>query len=102
MVNEYNFADKQSPMTFGKACTWADAIKKGGEYKSMNPWHYVNVERDVDQIHAHSCQNDCITQAIPFHSQQLTANKRKNKPRTTRGPYVFRALGRRYSSTYAC
>ena len=75
MVNEYNFADKQSPMTFGKACTWADAIKKGGEYKSMNPWHYVNVERDVDQIHAHSCQKDCITQAIPFHSKQLTKGK---------------------------
>lgn len=79
-INKYNHAKKNSAITFGKACTWPDAIKKIEHYKKFNSWHYINVARNVKTINASSCQKDCITQAISFHSTQLSiANSQLKK-----------------------
>lgn len=71
-INAYNFAKKSSTMTLGKACTWPDAIKKLDNYNQYRSWHYVNLGRDEQALTHHTCQKDCITQAILYHQAQLT------------------------------
>ena len=74
-INEYNFDDKSSKVTLGKACTWPDAIKKLDHYDEYKPWHYVNLGRDKQALTHDTCEKDCITQAIPFHANQVTQGK---------------------------
>lgn len=70
LINQYNRDGKNEPITLGKACTWPDAIKKLDEYDSFKSWHYVNLDRDIKAVPEKLCENDCITQAIPYHLEQ--------------------------------
>ncbi|WP_286234445.1 S1/P1 nuclease [Thalassotalea sediminis] len=70
-INQYLRAKVSTPITFAKACTWADAIKREPEYKQFKTWHYINVARNTTQLTDTSCKKNCITQAIAFHRDQL-------------------------------
>ncbi len=76
LINKYNRHKKNSPMTFAKACTWADAIKKQKQFKHFNAWHYVNVPRELTKITKAVCKNNCLPQAIIKHQQQLQSTPR--------------------------
>lgn len=73
-INQYNYLKKNSPMTFANSCTWADAIKNDDSYDKFKPWHYLNVNRDIDKITQQSCQKHCLTTAIPYHTEQLASD----------------------------
>jgi hypothetical protein len=81
-INNYNFAAKNSAITFGKACTWPDAIKKEAQYQQFSAWHYINVPRNAGNINAQSCKKRCITQAVLFHRDQLSSSANKHEAMT--------------------
>lgn len=74
-LNKYNYLHPEEKITFAKACTWADAIKKQPKFKTFASWHYINVDRKTTKIDDASCSQDCITQAIPYHLEQLKSAK---------------------------
>lgn len=75
-INKYNKRRINEPVTFAKACTWADAVKKETAYRDFRSWHYVNVERDMTEVNSeNSCRRSCLTQAIIFHEKQLKESK---------------------------
>ncbi|TYK65268.1 S1/P1 nuclease [Colwellia echini] len=77
LINQYNNNKIDSPMTFAKACTWADAVKKQSEFKQYSSWHYFNVPRDLARITTKPlCSKNCLPQAIITHQKQLQANPR--------------------------
>ncbi len=78
-LNKYNYRKPDEKITFAKACTWADAIKKQPEFKHYASWHYINVDRKTTQIDEKSCRRNCITQAIPYHLEQLKTAKKQQK-----------------------
>lgn len=75
LINTYNYQNENDKITFAKACTWADAIKRDDNFDKFKPWHYVNVTRDQHTLNKNSCKKDCLTSAIVFHAQQLSASK---------------------------
>ncbi|WP_168427350.1 S1/P1 nuclease [Candidatus Colwellia aromaticivorans] len=79
LINNFNYKKKNSPITFANACTWADAIKRLEEFKSYNPWHYMNVPRDHINIRANDCSKNCLPQAILKHQQTLAQTKNDAK-----------------------
>ncbi|MGJ8692001.1 MAG: S1/P1 nuclease [Thalassotalea sp.] len=83
LINQYNHRKANEPITFAKACTWADAIKKLTAYDYLKPWHYLNVARDTKMINAHQqgayCQQGCITNAINVHFNQFKNAKNKEQ-----------------------
>ncbi|MFD2165404.1 S1/P1 nuclease [Thalassotalea euphylliae] len=78
-VNNFNHANVKTPMTYGKACTWPDVVKNDKPYKAYKKWHYVNFDRDTTKAKEKACKKDCITEAIPFHTEQLNADNTKDK-----------------------
>jgi len=74
-LNNYTHSEPNSPITFAKSCTWADAIKKFDDYKQYASWHYLNVPRDTTEIKGTVCTENCVAQAIIMHQQQLTTEK---------------------------
>ncbi|GHG04041.1 S1/P1 nuclease [Thalassotalea marina] len=74
-INKYNRLKANTDITLATACTWADAIKSESEYDQYKPWHYINVNRTQQNISAQTCQKDCVTQAIQFHTKQLTSSE---------------------------
>ena len=74
-LNKFNHHENKSPITFAKACTWADAIKKEAGFEQFKSWHYLNVKRNVSVIDKESCPSDCITQAVIYHQKQLKTAK---------------------------
>lgn len=76
LINHYNRHKKNSDLTFAKACTWADAIKKQKKFKQYNPWHYVNVPRNLVHINKSVCKRNCLPQAIIKHQKQLQSSPR--------------------------
>jgi len=71
-INRYNYQKKDAAITFSKACTWADAIKKEPEYKQYKTWHYLNLARSDDKVTTNTCKENCISQAVEIHNRQLT------------------------------
>jgi hypothetical protein len=76
LINQYNNQstaryNEQANISFADSCTWADAIKKQKAYQKFKTWHYINVSRSATSVSKSSCKNDCITQAIILHKQQL-------------------------------
>lgn len=71
LINQYNYRPKNEAITFAKACTWPDAIKKLKRYQQYQSWHYLNTGRLQPQVNHNLCQQNCITYAIKFHWQQL-------------------------------
>lgn len=78
-INKYLGVPQYSAISFTKACTWADAIKKWPQYKKYSSWHYMNVPRSTQVISLESCQKNCIMTAINLHSKQLTNSENKQK-----------------------
>ena len=74
-INRYNRQTLDADITYASACTWADAIKRESVYERYKSWHYLNVPRNSELISANSCEKDCLTQAIIFHSRQLKQAK---------------------------
>jgi hypothetical protein len=72
LINQYNYKPINEKITFAKACTWPDAVKKSPKYKKFQRWHYMNVDRATRKITKNTCKNNCITQAIHYHQQQLS------------------------------
>jgi len=79
LINKYNYKNENAPVSFAQACTWADAIKKRPEYDKYKTWHYLNVSREKTFIEKKSCRENCLLQAIPYHQQQLLAEKKSWK-----------------------
>lgn len=75
LINNYNDKKPNSPINFASACTWADAIKRLAEYKTYQPWHYMNVPRDHIYIRVNDCSRNCLPQAILKHQQVLAQTK---------------------------
>jgi len=75
LINNYNYKKPNSPINFASACTWPDAIKRLEEYKTYQPWHYMNVPRDHIYIRANDCRKNCLPQAILKHQQVLAQTK---------------------------
>lgn len=71
LINDYNYQKKHSPITFAKACTWPDAIKRIDKFKQFNSWHYLNIARTANSQSTFDCNKNCITQAIRFHIKQM-------------------------------
>lgn len=71
-INKYNYRAKNSEIDFAVSCTWADAIKKDPEYDRFKSWHYMNIERNIRQMHKNPCEKDCVLTAIKKHSIELT------------------------------
>lgn len=71
-LNNYNYRKSTEINTFAKACTWADAIKKESQFERFKSWHYINVDRDKSFIDKKSCNENCVTQAVSYHQQQLS------------------------------
>lgn len=71
LINTYNYQKEDEIISFAKACTWADAIKRDDTFDRYKPWHYLNVSREEQKIDAHSCQKDCLTSAILYHENLL-------------------------------
>ncbi|MBU2869139.1 S1/P1 nuclease [Colwellia sp. E2M01] len=72
LINQYNHNRADSPITFAKACTWADAVKNQKAFKQYNTWHYMNVSRELTRITSKPlCSKNCIPQAILTHQKQL-------------------------------
>ncbi len=76
-INRYNHQPKQKIISFAESCTWPDAIKREDNFVQFKSWHYLNVARNRTRIDKDSCQQDCLTQAITYHQQQL--NKAQDK-----------------------
>jgi len=74
-INRYNRVEKNTPISFSNACTWADAIKKEPIYKKYKTWHYMNIPRSYSFIPKNSCLNNCLPQAIIQHQKLLSAKK---------------------------
>jgi hypothetical protein len=79
LINRYNRNKEHSPLTFAKACTWADAIKKHKKFKHYNAWHYMNVPRDLVRITKTVCHKNCLPQAIIKHQKKLQSQPRSWK-----------------------
>ncbi|WP_281559298.1 S1/P1 nuclease [Thalassomonas sp. RHCl1] len=60
-------------ISFADSCLWADAIKKDEAFDAFKPWHYLNIERDIEVITPDTCQENCVTRGILFHQQQLAS-----------------------------
>jgi len=75
IINKYNYRNKNAPISFAQACTWADAIKKLPEYDKYKSWHYLNISRESTSIELTSCRENCLIQAILYHQQQLSLEK---------------------------
>jgi hypothetical protein len=80
-LNKYNHSESKAPMTYAKACTWADAIKKQPKFERFKSWHYINVKRDKSFIDRKNCHNNCVTQAVTYHQEQLTSSKNDQQKR---------------------
>ncbi len=80
-LNKYNHSESKAPMTYAKACTWADAIKKESKFERFKSWHYINVKRDKSFIDRKSCRNNCVTQAVIYHQEQLTSSRSEQQKR---------------------
>jgi len=76
-INQYNYLKKEEPISFANSCTWADAIKKDNSYSEFKSWHYLNVDRQTEQITKRNCQKNCLTTAILFHTKQLSTDENK-------------------------
>lgn len=74
-INLYNNLNKNSPIYFSNACTWADTIKKLPIYKKYNSWHYINVPRNYTSIPKNSCKDNCLPRAIIQHQKLLNIEK---------------------------
>ena len=70
-LNKYNYRDADEPISFAKACTWADAIKREPQYDKFKSWHYINVPRDKLKVTPNSCKKNCVTNGISVHQGQL-------------------------------
>jgi hypothetical protein len=70
-IDRYNSLNKAQPISFADSCTWADAIKSDKTYDKFKSSHYLNVNRNVEEINAVSCPSSCLTTAIFEHQQQL-------------------------------
>jgi len=88
IINNYNRLNKNTPLTFANACTWADAIKSQSNFKQYNKWHYMNVPRDLARISKPLCSRNCIPQAIITHHKQL-----KTSPRSWQSAQALLFLG---------
>jgi len=78
-INQYNYIKKEQPVSFANSCTWADAIKKDDSYNEFKSWHYLNVDRKTEHITKESCQKNCLTTAISYHTQQLSTDENNIK-----------------------
>ncbi|WDE11606.1 S1/P1 nuclease [Thalassomonas haliotis] len=67
-------AGSNDNISFADACLWADAIKKDKAFDAFKPWHYLNVDRDVEVIGPDACKENCVTRGILFHQQQLSSS----------------------------
>lgn len=72
LINKYNKQRANSPLTFAKACTWADAIKKRPIYDKFKTWHYLNVPRKTQKISRTNITTNNIVSAIEIHKNQLS------------------------------
>lgn len=72
LINTYNHEKRNNKITFAKACTWADAIKRKSEFDQYKKWHYINIPRNQTQITPETCNKNCITTAINLHTKQLS------------------------------
>lgn len=79
MLNKYNYRDADEPISYAKACTWADAIKRDPQYDQFKSWHYVNVPRNQLKVTSTSCEKNCVTNGISVHKVQLTKSKSTRK-----------------------
>lgn len=59
-------------ISFADACLWADAIKKDKSFDTFKPWHYLNIDRELEVIGPDACKENCVTRGILFHQQQLS------------------------------
>ncbi|XQW84784.1 S1/P1 nuclease [Thalassotalea piscium] len=75
LINRYNHQKENEAITFAKACTWADAIKRDHTFDRYKSWHYVNVDRNQNRLDASSCQKDCLTSAIIYHAKHFTESE---------------------------
>ncbi|WP_448549602.1 S1/P1 nuclease [Thalassotalea fusca] len=71
IIKQYNYRANAKNVTFGESCTWADAIKKKDKYEKFKTWHFINVDRSASRIPHNTCNNNCVTHAITFHSKQV-------------------------------
>lgn len=76
LINQYNRLDKNTPLTFATACTWADAIKGQDQFSQYKSWHYLNVPRDLVRITKPMCSKNCLPQAIITHQRKLKSSPR--------------------------
>lgn len=80
LINHYNHNNKKAKITFAKACTWADAIKKKKKLKQYNTWHYLNVPRIALTATKNNCSDGCLTEAILIHHNEFnTTTNLQNK-----------------------
>ena len=78
LINSYNYLNKNQAISFATACTWADAVKRTGNFKAYNRWHYMNVPRTQTTIKTAHCSENCLPQAILQHQQVLAKGKNKS------------------------
>ena len=63
------------PLTFAKACSWPDKIKRFSKYDKYKPWHYLNTARDDQEITTLDCKGNCVAKGIIYHQQQFVQAK---------------------------
>ena len=64
---------------FPLSCTFADRARSNATghvpgwafFNRFNRWHFLNVPRDADEVSDGHCGDDCVVEAIEYHSARL-------------------------------
>ena len=75
----YRRPDGQTIASFPDACIFPDEARSNAvkempdwiRFKPFNNWHFLNVPRTRLFVEAADCANDCVVDAIAFHSKAL-------------------------------
>jgi hypothetical protein len=71
LINKYNHRKANTTVSFSDSCTWADAIRKYSSFNQYKKWHYLNVKRDKSKVTSRTCDQNCVTTAIKYHTKIL-------------------------------
>jgi S1/P1 Nuclease len=87
-----------TPVSFGDACLWADAVRDvevagnlDGDHENTESWHYINVQRTATAVSRIDCLVGCLTLGLELHSQML--RDARDLPRTFALLYLVHWIG---------
>jgi|TARA_Y100000031_G_scaffold143878_1_gene174715 hypothetical protein len=72
-LNEYLRVASDTEISFSVACVWADVIRRQDDYRGTSGWHYINVQREDDEVELDDCMAGCLLSAIQHHRRVLTS-----------------------------